>query len=288
MKQLVFFVATSLILHLLVTSTTLYWADRFAILDEQQKPTELEVINPSDLERKIEKTRQMIKQLKNKVQKMKENKSEAAFESEQTQRFEKQTQAAQLGLTRNSAAGVLNNKSLMAANEEATKEMIKRQKSEDGDLPEFEKVRRQQPQSQTTINAPAAISVQLPNEIQRSNATNLNTDASTFYSFYSRVEELFYVRWVERVNYYWDRISLDYKKNVLSGHVWSTEIEVWLNATGEFHSAYIRKASGYKPFDDATIYAFRNAQLFPNPPKAKVEPDGYVRLRYRFNVNITP
>lgn len=288
MKQLGFFIATSLILHLLVTSTTLYWADKFARINEEEKPTELEVINPNELEQQAEKTKQMIKQMKTTVQKLKENKSEAAFESEQTQRVEKQTQASQLGLTNNSAAAVLNNKSLMAANEEATKDLIKRQKSEEGDIPEFEKMRRQQPQSQSMVNAPASISVQLPSDIQRSNATNLNTDASTFYSFYSRVEELFYVRWVERVNYYWDRISLSYKKNVLAGHVWSTEIEVWLNAKGEFHSAYIKRASGYQPFDDATVYAFKNAGFFPNPPRAKVESDGYVRLRYRFNVNITP
>lgn len=287
MKQLGFFIATSLILHLLVTSTTLYWADKFAQMTEEQKPTELEVISPNDLEQKIEKTRQMIKQLKPTV-KLIENKSEAAFESEKTQRVEKQTQASQLGLTNNSAAAVLSNKSLMAANEVPTKDQIQRQKSEEGDIPEFEKMRRQQPQAQSMVNAPASISVQLPSDIQRSNATNLNTDASTFYSFYSRVEELFYVRWVERVNYYWDRISLAYKKNVLAGHVWSTEIEVWLNSKGEFHSAYIRRASGYQPFDDATVYAFKNAGFFPNPPRAKVEPDGYVRLRYRFNVNITP
>lgn len=288
MKQLGFFIAASLILHLLVTSSSLYWAEKFGQLDEQQKPTELEVINPDELQQKIEKTRQMIKQLKTTVQKMRENKSETSFDSEQTQRVEKQTQASQLGLTNNSAGAVLNNKSLMAANEEATKELIKREKTEEGDIPEFEKARRQQQASQVMVNAPAAISVQLPSDIQRSNATNLNTDASTFYSFYSRVEELFYVRWVERVNYYWDRISPSYKKNVLSGHVWSTDIEVWLNSKGEFHSAYIRKASGYQPFDDATVYAFKNAGFFPNPPRAKVESDGYVRLKYRFNVNITP
>jgi TonB family protein len=277
-KQLGFFIATSLILHLLITSTTLYWADQFALITDEQKPTEIVVVSPNELEQKIEKTRQKIK----------ENKSEAAFDSEQTQRVEKQTQASQLGLTNNSAAAVLSNKSLMAENEIPTKDQIQRQKSEDGDIPEFEKMRRQQPQSQSLVNAPSSISVQLPNDIQRSNATNLNTDASTFYSFYSRVEELFYVRWVERVNYYWDRISLAYKKNVLAGRVWSTEIEVWLNSKGEFHSAYIRKASGYQPFDDATVYAFKNAGFFPNPPRAKVESDGYVRLRYRFNVNITP
>jgi TonB family protein len=72
----------------------------------------------------------------------------------------------------------------------------------------------------------------------------------------------------------------------LSGKTWSTELEVWLTAKGEFHSAYIKKSSGYQPFDEAAVYAFKNARLFPNPPKAKVEPDGFVRLRYRFNINV--
>jgi TonB family protein len=79
---------------------------------------------------------------------------------------------------------------------------------------------------------------------------------------------------------------MDYKKTVLSGRVWSTELEIWLNSEGEFHSAYVKKSSGYQPFDEAAVYAFKNARLFPNPPKAKVESDGFVRLRYRFNINV--
>ncbi len=286
MKQLSYFVLLSFLLHFFISTSTLYWAEKLDLFKKDITPTELEVIEslPPDFDKQIEKTRQMIKQLKSSVQKLKSNQSLARLESEETQRFEKQTRAAQFGLTQNSAMATLNQNNLnsqKSTNAEQTK-------SDEGELPEFARTKTQLKSNPTQVNAPSSVSIQLPSDIQLSNATNLNTDASTYYSFYTRVEELFYVRWVERNNYHWGRISFDYKKNVLAGKVWTTELEVWLTEKGEYHSSYIKKTSGYQPFDEATVYAFKNAALFPNPPRAKVEPDGFVRLRYRFNVHVTP
>ena len=194
------------------------------------------------------------------------------FESEHNQRVEKETKATSLGITQNSAPKF--------------KPQIsdKSESKEIGDLPEFAKSKPNVTQMPVAPNS--SVSSILPNDISNSTATNLNTDANTYYSFYSRIEDLFYVRWVERVCFYWDRIGFDYKKKVLAGKVWSTTLEVWLTSTGEFHSAYIKQPSGYKAFDEAAVFAFKDARFFPNPPRAKVEPDGYVRLRYRFSVHI--
>lgn len=285
MKQLGFFIALSLLLHFLLTTSTLYFAQRILMEDLRNKPVELEVIkSDSSLQERINETRQLVKQLKTTVEQLKDSKIRARFESEKTQRVEKETRATKLGESQNQNS--VQPKMQIMPPSKVPAELANRLKlaKNDGELPEF--ARMKSSPSRVAVSEQSAIAHALPNDIQGSNSTNLNTDANTYYSFYSRVEELFYVRWVERANFYWDRISHDYKKSVLSGKVWTTDLEVWLTANGEFHSAYVKRSSGYQPFDEAAIFAFKNARLFPNPPKAKVEADGFVRLRYRFNINV--
>ncbi len=274
MKQLGFFIIFSIVFHFLATTSTLYFAEKFNIDRKKTEVTQIEIIdqNQESLQQKIERSRRLIKQLQSTVKKINDPTRIARFESEKTQRVERETKSANLGLTRNSAPKPM----------KSTPETQKPQ--DDGDLPEFAKSKPNVQQMPVTQDS--SVSSILPNDINDSNATNLNTDANTYYSFYSRVEDLFYVRWVERVRYYWERITLDYKKNVLAGKVWSTTLEVWLTSTGEFHSAYIKQPSGYKPFDEAAVFAFKDARFFPNPPRAKVESDGFVRLKYRFNVHV--
>lgn len=274
MKQLGIFVIFSVIFHFLLVTSTLYFAEMYKSDLKKSDVTQIEILDQREesLQQKIEKSRQLIKQLKATIKEIKDPTQTARFESEKTQRVEHETKAANLGLTQNSAPRVMQ----QSSEHSETKE--------EGDLPEF--TRSKPNVQQMPVSQSSSISSILPNDINDSNATNLNTDANTYYSFYSRIEELFYVRWVERVRYYWDRISFDYKKNVLAGKIWSTTLEVWLTSTGEFHSAYIKQSSGYKAFDEAAVFAFKDARFFPNPPRAKVESDGFVRLRYRFSVHV--
>lgn len=278
MKKLGFFIILSVLFHLVVTTLTVYVAEHFPAAFKQEKATEVELDEPKPpLEEKIEKARQLVKQLNTKIEQLKEN--PARFESEKTQRVKIETKARVFGLTQNSKFSPAVAK--MAATAE---EAGKKAQPKEGEIPEF--ARSKASSAQIAVSKESAISNSLQGDIRESDATNLNTDANTYYSFYSRVEELFYVRWIERVNYYWDRIGYDFKRDILAGKVWSTNIEVWLKANGEFHSAYIKQSSGYKEFDEAAVFAFKDAKLFPNPPKAKVEADGIVRLRYRFNVHV--
>lgn len=277
MKQLGIFIVCSLIFHFLLTTSTLYFAEKFSVGRNKPEVTQIEIIdqNEESLQEKIEKSRQLIKQLQTTVKKITDPETKARFDSEKTQRVERETKSSKLGITQNSTPKI----------KIQPQEKPEQQDDERGELPEFARSRpniQQMPVAQDS-----SISSILPNDITNSSATNLNTDANTYYSFYSRIEDLFYVRWVERVRFYWERISADYKKNVLNGKVWSTTLEVWLTSTGEFHSAYVKQPSGYKAFDEAAVFAFKNARFFPNPPRAKVEPDGFVRLRYRFSVHVT-
>lgn len=284
MKQLGIFIVCSLIFHFLLTTSTLYFAEKFQVARNRPEVTQIEIIDSVDesLQSKIEKSRQLIKQLQTSVKKITDPDSNARFDSEKTQRVERETKSSKLGITQNSAPKI--KIQLPGKSEVKSQERNEEQSKDRGDLPEFARSRPNI--QQMPIAQDSSVSSILPNDITDSNATNLNTDANTYYSFYSRIEDLFYVRWVERVRYYWDRISVDYKKTVLGGKSWSTTLEVWLTSTGEFHSAYIKQPSGYKAFDEAAVFAFKNARFFPNPPRAKVESDGFVRLRYRFSVHV--
>lgn len=261
-----------MLFHILVSTSTLYFAEKYY---PKHELTQIEIVEPEaeSLEQKLQKTRQMIKQLKTTVEQIKDSKEMARFESEKTQRVAQETKSNNIGVTQNSSVPI---KSQIPQKTQPEKD--------DGDLPEFT-ISKPNVQ-QVPVVQKSSISTTLPSDISNSNSTNLNTDASTYYSFYSRVEDLFYVRWVERVRFYWERINYDYKKRVLSGKVWSSSVEIWLTEKGEYHSAYIRQSSGYRAFDEAAIFAFKDARFFPNPPRAKVEPDGFVRLRYRFNVHV--
>ncbi|MGZ3690307.1 MAG: energy transducer TonB family protein, partial [Pseudobdellovibrio sp.] len=268
MKQLGFFIALSLLFHFLVTTSTLYVVEKLNLDEQKAKPIQIDVITPDkkdDLHEKLEQTRQLVKQLKTTVAKIQNDKIKARFESEQTQRVEKETRATKLGLTQNAGAASQPKQLLPPTKitpQPEDQKVPPKNQPKDGDLPEFARFKSSPMQVQASQQS--AISNDLPSEIQQSNATNLNTDANTYYSFYSRIEELFYVRWVERNNYYWNRISMDFKRNTLAGKTWSTDVEIWLTSTGEFHSAYIKKPSGYQPFDEAAVFAFKDTKLFPN------------------------
>lgn len=193
----------------------------------------------------------------------------AQFMAEKNQRFDKQTRATKLGAfeNRQPSKGGMKNTPVNHG---------------DGDVPEFAKEMQQQMARVQESTVP----YELPREIQSGSATNLNADAHIYASFYNRILNLFYVRWSERLNALFERMPTDVYK-ILAGKSWVTEVEIWLNASGLYQEGLIMTSSGFKPFDEAGIYAFRSAKFFPNPPRTKVQADGgRVRLRYRIRVNV--
>lgn len=280
MERLTIFIAISLGLHLLLKSGLFSLADYY--IDQNRKPhmTEVELVEAPPTDPQTLREKALIKQLKS-INQIKKDDSQARFDSEQTQRVAQETQARNTGLTQNSQ------RSMGSSGEsKSSPRPSQNQKPSEsgGDLPEFTRMNYGNPNRMN--NTESAISQILPNDIAFSDATNLNTDANTYYSFYSRVEELFYVRWGERLDFHWNHLSFEFKKNHLGGRTWSTTLEVLLTSTGEYHSSKIFQSSGYPPFDEAAVYAFKDARFFPNPPKAKIDPDGFVRLHYRLSVRV--
>lgn len=201
----------------------------------------------------------------------------AQFMAEKNQRFDKQTRATKLGAFENRQQSQGGHKNT-AQNQQASKTPA----SDEGDIPEF----AQQMQSQMARVQESTVPYELPRDIQSGSATNLNADAHIYASFYNRILNLFYPRWSERLDAIFARLSTDTRRS-LSGKSWTTEVEIWLNSEGLYQEGLIMTSSGFKPFDDAGIYAFKNAKFFPNPPRSKVEADGgRVRLRYRIRVNV--
>ncbi|MNT09220.1 Gram-negative bacterial tonB protein [compost metagenome] len=127
----------------------------------------------------------------------------------------------------------------------------------------------------------------LPTDVSVGSFTALNTDRYTFYTFYARIEELVRFRWETQVG----RAIDSFDRNTLlqaSDRNWITQVEFILDARGELKQAIIMKSSGIKQFDMAAVNAFKEARIFPNPPRELVEEDGYIHLKYSFNVNYRP
>lgn len=272
MRNLIIFITLSLLIHLSsyegVNVLVTHWLKE----RKPQETLEIQVIENPIVEKITSPTK---KPLVHQLEPFKpiENNKLSRFESEKTQRVLKETKAREFGLTKNKTS----------ASSSAFPQQAKVPTFESGDTPEF--ARRIETRIQ---NAASKVSLDLPNDIQYSDTTNLNTDANIYYSFYNRVEELYRVRWEERLNSYWNRLSAEFKRNTLSGKVWTTTFEIVLKASGEYSSSTLLQSSGYPPFDEAAIFSFKNARYFPNVPRAKVEPDGLVRLRYRFSVHVGP
>ena len=286
MKRISIFIILSVALHVLLNYSLWHIASQITENLNKKNITEIELQTPSDKNKFKHDEKQIIKQLPTQEPETLNPKDQARFDSEKTQRVQHETKAREIGLTQNSIkqSPSATPTQKMRSTDSKTTENKHLPSAPDGDLPEF--ARMNGPSSRQEATRASSLSTILPNDVQFSDATNLNTDANTYATFYSRVEDLFYVRWSEKLSQIWDRLDYNFKKNNLAGRTWSTQIEVWLKANGEFHSAYIHKECGYKPFDEATVFAFKDARFFPNPPRAKVELDGFVRLRYRFNVQI--
>lgn len=135
---------------------------------------------------------------------------------------------------------------------------------------------------------PSTLGEDMPKEMAVGSFTALNTDRYVYYTFYARIEELVRFRWESKVQQALDQFDRSYLISVIGKNRWLTQIEFWLTPDGKFHSAHILKESGIAKFDQAAVFAFRDAQQFPNPPKEMVDRDGFIRIIYAFNVHYSP
>lgn len=274
MKYFWIAILVSIIFHLM-QFFGVYWAGN-NYLNSRQKPTEIIEIELADTPAKNDSDKPIVKapDLQQKQPNL-INKPAKLF-SEKTQRFEKQMQAQKKGTFQQQAP---------AAQKPPPQ---KKYEFEDAvQSPEGFKSAQVNSPNQWTFKTgeQSQFEYNLPSEIPYGQITVLDTDAHMYASFYNRVVDLFYIRWVQRLDATWSRLSLETKQQ-LSGHIWLTEVEIILNSDGIYKSGQFRGQSGFLPFDQAVLYAFQSAQVFPNPPRGKIEPDGTVRLKYRVAVQV--
>lgn len=223
----------------------------------------------------------------------------AKYLSAQQQRVKKETKAAETGMTQNRSQQMQAQKQQLPMPESPKMREPSPTEDQPNDDDFFIAKKRQPPdnaardfaRNQPSLpgipNLPtgqSTVGEYLPETLSIGSFTALNTDRFTYYTFYARVEELVRFRWETKVRQALqtlDRINL---LDQVRGKNWVTHYEFWLDPAGRLHSAHLMKESGVKRFDMAAEFAFRDALIFPNPPKALVEEDGFIRLRYTFNV----
>ena len=118
--------------------------------------------------------------------------------------------------------------------------------------------------------------------------TLLNTKEFTYYSYFSRMNEQLYWRWVQ---YFRKEMPISLiKRNGKKSRqkLFSTGLYVHLSPQGEVQDIRITKSSGAEDIDSAALHAFLSAEPFPNPPKGLIEEDGYIHVKQNFHLYVGP
>lgn len=243
----------------------------------QHSVTEIELVPEKPRAQAVKKERQVVRQSTPPKAELKDDDDIdlARFLSADRQRVRKEVQASQTGMTRNREAA--------ASTEKHRKETPKDYSPESVNI-----AKNLQEYARTVDPAPSTVGEALPQDVSVGSFTALNTDRYTYYSFYARVEDLVRFRWESRVRQAIDSYDRNYVLGVIGQKNWVTSLDIWLNKDGRFNSVHVLKESGIAKFDQAAAIAFKDAAMFSNPPAEMIEDDGYIHLRYNFNVRFRP
>lgn len=282
-----FAILASLALHLFMMGGVVY----FAPLMEHKSPRTIEValfpegqIRDALIPRKEKK--QIVRQaLVPEKLKAPDDDTLAKYLSEQKQRVKEETQAARAGMTENRS-----NQGFSAPQKHAQQQQQKQSvKSEEKDKNGYKDVDiTKELQEMNRFNeGMSTIGESMPQDMKVGSFTALNTDRYLFYTFYARMEELIRYRWESRVQRAIENFDRTTLVNI-GNRNWVTQVEFLLDKEGVLQKALIMKESGINTFDAAAVNAFRDARIFPNPPKEMIEEDGYIHIKFAFTVNFSP
>lgn len=126
----------------------------------------------------------------------------------------------------------------------------------------------------------------IPN-VKQGGFTALNTDQFTFYTFFSRINEQIYPRWVRNLRQVAHQTPVHYIRQAQKSE-WVTELVLVFDREGHFVNYEITRSSGLDRLDLAAVEAFRDAAPFLNPPEDMIERDGKFRLVYSFYLILQP
>ena len=120
--------------------------------------------------------------------------------------------------------------------------------------------------------------------VESGSHTLLNTKEFTYYSFFVRMKEQLYWRWLK----YFKR---DHSASLISlaqerQRLFSTYLYAVLSSDGEMQDLMVVDSSGSEVADTAALHAFLSAAPFPNPPGGLVEADGFIHIRQSFHIYV--
>ncbi len=120
-------------------------------------------------------------------------------------------------------------------------------------------------------------------DIEEGEQTFLNAREYRYAFFFNRVKRNVSQRW---------RASKAHRQHDPYGRIYGvrdrlTVVQVTLNPHGDLDDVIIAKDSGVAFLDEAALDAFRAAEPFPNPPDGLQDPDGRIRFRFGFFLEIS-
>jgi len=116
--------------------------------------------------------------------------------------------------------------------------------------------------------------------VDRGERTVLSTREYKFFSYYQRIKELLRQYWKPNIEHQMARLwgkGRQVKEDELV-----TRVLVLLDESGQITKISKLASSGYLELDEAAVTAFQTAAPFPNPPKAMLDEDGFVRINWDF------
>jgi TonB family protein len=201
------------------------------------------------------------KKLKEKTEETKNSR----FFSDSPQNFKKETVAEELGNFKNQNKQVAQN----------TEKSIKTESTVGPNFMPMANQKSELEERQSTIN------FQVPN-LAKGEMTFLNSDFSTYASFYNRITPKIVYTWGNNID---DIALFPHMREKLRTKIrWTTRVELILNRSGHFQNLIIINSSGSDELDQAVVDALKTAAPYLNPPTGMIEKDGTVHITGEFAV----
>ena len=188
--------------------------------------------------------------------------------SEKKQRVKKEMRAKLFGLTKNRSSSFSTNNNKNSPDQNLD-ELGLNKKNLQKELSELEP-------------GPSTLNQRLSDNLEIGDFTALNTDRHLYYSFYARIEQAIRPPWESEAKRQLRMIPQPQPMKPKGG--WMTRIDVILDQEGKLVKVILLKSCGIPSLDKAAIQAFESEKYFPHPPRAMINDEGQIRLKYLFNV----
>lgn len=122
-------------------------------------------------------------------------------------------------------------------------------------------------------------------EVDQGLETMLSTKEFKYYTYFNRIRRQLSQHWEPKVREKLNKIFRQ-GRSIASNEDKITKLVIFLNPMGQLVKVQVMSESGIRDLDEAAIDAFRAASPFPNPPQGIVDPDGFVKIRWDFVLEV--